>query len=119
MSDNSTLDLDALAPKKSSITLDGKSIAIHPPRTGQMIRVGAMGERLKKMNDIKPEEADELDRDMTALIKELVPELPEDLALVQKVAVLNHIASMSMPKDAKELAKKGVTVDSPKASHSE
>ena len=114
MADDKPLDLDALAPKTKKVKLDGKEIEVKPPTTGQIIKVSSFGARLKGFGDLSAEEGDALEADITGLLKELAPELPTDLAFVQKVAVLNMVSQMSMPPEAKELEKKGITANTPK-----
>jgi hypothetical protein len=110
-----TVDLDALLPESTTIKFGGQEIEVKPPKTGQVLRLGKLGERIQDVEKLSSEEVDKLVTDITSLISEIIPELTgKDLSTAQLLTLIQIIGNMSIPPDAKELKEKGISPASPK-----
>lgn len=118
MADNRIVDLNELMPQGVTIKFGNpaRDIDIPQPRTGQLLRLGALGQKMQTVNVDDPEEADKLDDDMAKLLYEIIPGLNgEPLHTAQKLKLFEILTEMAMPEQMEELKKKGITLD-PKAS---
>lgn len=111
-----TIDLDALVPPSVTIKFSGETIEVKPPKTGDVLRLGTLGQQLGKADELTPDELEKAVQDVTNLIYTVVPELAQKpLNTAQLLALVKIISDMSIPPDSKELSDRGITVDSPKA----
>lgn len=117
MADNKIVDLNELMPQGVTIKFGNppRDIDIPQPRTGQLLRLGALGQKMQTVNTEDPEAADQLDADMDKLLYEIIPELNnEPLHTAQKLKLFEILTEMAMPEQMDELKKRGITLD-PKA----
>lgn len=113
--DNSLVDLDALAPKPRKLKYAGNTIEVQPPRTRHVLRLGFLGQKMQDIATLEPSEADQLIEQLESEIKEVIPELKEaTLNASQLMELLTLIVDMGMPNQAEMLKAKGITVDSQK-----
>jgi hypothetical protein len=111
------IDLDSVAPPKAIVKFDGKSIELKSPELGKLLEISTLATPLQKANEIAAEQViDILDR-ITDKIYEMVPELSgSKLSIQQSLVLVKALQEMAIPQDAKELAAKGIKLDSdPKA----
>lgn len=110
------LDLDALVPVSASIKFDGQVVEVKPPKTGDVLRLGFLGQQMEKAGELNDVELEKLIADLTAQVVKVVPELAsKELNMAQLLKLAQLIGEMAMPPDAKELEKRGIKTDSPKA----
>lgn len=116
MADN-LLDLNALAPEARKIKFGEQIIEVQPPKTVHVLKLSQIGAKMQQAADLPTEELEEVVNKLQTIIGEIIPELKEvTLTTGQLMAIMTMIVEMGMPEQAKELAKKGITVDgSPKA----
>lgn len=117
MSDNKIVDLNELMPQGVTIKFGNppRDIDIPQPRTGQLLRLGNLGQKMQTVNTENPDEADALDEEMSKLLYEIIPGLNgEPLHPAQKLKLFEILTEMAMPEQMEELKKKGITLD-PKA----
>ncbi|MFA5937671.1 MAG: hypothetical protein WC822_07395 [Candidatus Paceibacterota bacterium] len=117
MADNKVVDLNELLPQGVTIKFGSpaRDIDIPPPRTGQLLRLGALGQKMQTVDAQNPEAADQLDDEMAALLYEIIPGLNgEPLHTAQKLKLFEILTEMAMPEQMDELKKRGITLD-PKA----
>lgn len=117
MADNKVVDLNELLPQGVTIKFGNpaRDIDIPPPRTGQLLRLGALGQKMQTVNTENPDEADALDEEMAKLLYEIIPGLNnEPLHTAQKLKLFEILTEMAMPEQMDELKKRGITLD-PKA----
>lgn len=69
------IDLNILVPESRIVKIGDKEVEIKPPKTAQMFKLGALGQKMEKAGELPPEEMEGLVNEMTALIKEIAPEL--------------------------------------------
>lgn len=114
---NKTVDLDALLPEPATIRFGGADIEVRPPKTGQVLRLGKLGEKMQDVDKLSEAEVDKLVTEVTTLLSEIIPELTgKDLSTQQLLALLQLVGSMSVPPDAEELKAKGISSSDPKES---
>lgn len=114
MADNKIVDLNELMPQGVTIKFGSpaRDIDIPQPRTGQLLRLGALGQRMQTVDTNNPDEADKLDDEMSQLLYEIIPGLNnEPLATAQKLKLFEILTEMAMPEQMDELKKKGITLD--------
>jgi len=114
MADNKIIDLNELMPQGVTIKFGNpaRDIDIPQPRTGQLLRLGALGQKMQSVNTENPEEADALDEEMSKLLYEVIPGLNgEPLHTAQKLKLFEILTEMAMPEQMDELKKKGITLD--------
>lgn len=111
------IDLDALQPKAAIVKFGGKEITLNPPKTGDVLKLGAAAQKLQNVDELTSEEVDEAFDDIRRHIAHIIPDLAgEQLNMQQILVLIKAISDMAIPPDAKELAARGITVDSdPKA----
>ena len=117
MADNKVVDLNELLPQGVTIKFGNppRDIDIPAPRTGQLLRLGALGQKMQTVNTENPDEADALDDEMSKLLYEIIPGLNnEPLHTAQKLKLFEILTEMAMPEQMDELKKRGITLD-PKA----
>lgn len=117
MADNKVIDLNELLPQGVTIKFGDppRDIDIPAPRTGQLLRLGALGQKMQTVNTENPDEADALDDEMSKLLYEIIPGLNnEPLHTAQKLKLFEILTEMAMPDQMEELKKRGITLD-PKA----
>lgn len=109
------LDLDALIPPSVTIKLDGAEIVIKPPKTGDLLKLGFLGQKLQ-ISDPKNEfDSDKTVDEITEIIRRSIPELAnKEINTMQLLKLMQIISEMATPPDAAELEKRGLTVDGPK-----
>ena len=111
MSDD-LLDLDALAPKASSLKFEGATIIVPVPTVLTVFKLGALGRKMADIDNLPTEEMKKLIEDLTSAVCEAIPELTDKrLNAAQLMALTGMIVEMGMPTDTKELKKRGITVD--------
>lgn len=104
------LDLDALVPPSARIKFGEKEIEVHPPKTGDLLRLASLGKKMEGAADLKPEELEQLVADMTEVVVKIIPELSDaSLNTQQLLKLVQLISEMGTPPEAKELAKAGIT----------
>lgn len=109
------IDLDALAPPSVTIKFNGQDIAIDPPKTGDILRLGFLGQKLQKADKLPPEELDALVVELTEQVKRCVPALAgAELASGQLMKLVEILGEMATPPDAKEMQKRGMSAADPK-----
>jgi hypothetical protein len=115
------IDLDALTPQKAILKFQGNEITVDPPTVGAALKLAAAAQRMADLKDnaadIKPDELDSALDDIKEKIDVIIPELKgHELNMEQLLVVTRAISDMLIPKDAKELKERGISVDSdPKA----
>lgn len=111
------LDLDALMPPEVTIKFGDVLITIKPPRTADVLRLGYLGQKLEGAEELSEQELDKVVDDLTNHMYKCIPELAnKDFNTAQLLKLVEIISEMAVPPDAKELKKRGITVDSdPKA----
>lgn len=113
---SSTIDLDALIPPSVTVKFGGAEIEIKPPTTGDVLRLGFLGQKLQDANTLTDVEIDKLVAELTGQVAKCVPELAgKDLSTAQLLKLVEIIGEMSVPPDAVELKKRGISTTSPKA----
>lgn len=113
---NFDLDLDTLSASKKTVKIGGNIIEITPPALEDLIELAKLGGKLQKYQGGQVADAEELGNVMDELkggITKLVPELSEHkLNLDQLLALIDLLVESAQPKDAKELEKRGIKLDS-------
>lgn len=108
-------DLDALVPPSVTVKFNNQEITVAPPKTGDILRLGALGQKMQNINDLNENEADELINKLTEVITKCIPELKDQSLNAQQLLKLVEILSlMAMPPDVKELEERGIGVSDPK-----
>lgn len=109
------LDLDVLQPQSKTIKWHDKLIEVQPPKTGDLLRLSAIGSSLQDAAKLDADEMDKVTADLEAQIKKMIPELAEaTLVTAQLMSLLTLVMEMGMPEQMAELKKKGIEVDSSK-----
>jgi len=89
------IDLNALVPESRFVKIGDKEIEIKPPKTAQMFKLGALGQKMQNAAKSSPEDVEALSAEMTALVKEVIPELEGiDLHSAQLFKLIEIISSM-------------------------
>ena len=115
MSDTDVLDIDALAPKDRDITFGGKKIAVKPPQTVTVIRLGMLAPKMLSADMLELKELEKLVDDLRTEVNRSIPELKgKPLSTEQLMALVDLLIDMGTPQDVKALKEKGVTVASSK-----
>lgn len=110
------LDLDALIPPSVTIKFGGNEIEVKPPQVGDVLKLGYLGQKLQDAGSLPDAEIDKLVGDLTGQVNKCIPELAgKPLSTSQLLKLVQIISDMSVPPDAAELKKRGITTDSPKA----
>lgn len=112
------IDIDALAPKSVKIKLGGDEFDIQPPKTVHIMRIGKAGQRLSEAleGDSTDEELDNISNELNSAIALCVPEIAnKELGLGQLKKLIEILTDMSIPEEAKELKKRGISTADPKA----
>lgn len=110
MNDEQILDLDALQPKKAYIKIGDQKIEVQQPKTSQMFRLSALGSRMENIDKLQPAQVDQLVESMTALLREIIPELGDrPLNTQQVLGVMKLVGDMVTPADAKELEQRKIS----------
>lgn len=108
------LDLDALVPAPAKVKFGGQTIEIQPPKTGDFLQLGYLGQRLKDGEALPREALDKIINDLTAHIHKMVPELGEaELSVAQLLGLVTLISNMGIPPDSTELKERGISVGEP------
>lgn len=115
MADPEVIDLDALTPPKAILKFNGQEIPVHPPKVGQALKLATAAQHMADLRGSKkgvdPSKIDAALTEIKLIIDELVPELKDhELTMEQLLIVTKAISNMIVPPDAKELAKKGITI---------
>jgi hypothetical protein len=104
------LDLDALAPPTATVRFQEKDITVQPPKTSDLLRLGALGQKLQTADEATDEELDAAIADLTNLIQKMIPELSGvELHTQQLLGLVGLISKMATPPEQKELDKAGIT----------
>lgn len=104
------LDLDALVPQPAVIRFGGNEIQVAPPKTADLLQLGALGQKLQNVDKLTDEQTEKLVGDLEQLVVRMVPQLAnQTLNTSQLLGVVKLISEMSIPPDAKELERQGIT----------
>lgn len=110
------LDLDALVPPSVTIKFGGSEIEVKPPKTGDVLRLGTLGQKLSDASEASAEDVDKLVSMLTEQIGKCIPELAgKEFNTAQLMKLVEIISKMAIPPDVKELEDRGITTDGPKA----
>jgi len=110
------IDLDALVPESRIVKIGGKEIEIPPPKTQQVMELGVLGQSMQGVDPKNVTEVTEMYNKMSDIICKIVPDLSGiDLVPEQVIALFEIITEMATPKNATELAKRGIDTNTPKA----
>jgi len=69
------IDLNVLVPESRIVKIGDKEIEIKPPKTAQMFKLGALGQKMQGADKIPAEQMEALVKEMTDLIVEIVPDI--------------------------------------------
>jgi len=106
------IDLDALLPEARVIKYENEEIKIPPPKTGDLLKLGVLSQRMANVEDIKDDELQKRVLDLTLHVYKMIPALNErPLNLLQLQTLVQILSDMATPKDVAELSKKGITPD--------
>lgn len=109
------LDLDALAPKPVTVHFGNEDIEIEPPTTSSILRLGSLGKKIESADQLSDDEMEKLVDDMTNQIYKCIPALGgKKLNTAQLLKLVEIISKMSLPPDAEELQKRGITAETAK-----
>jgi hypothetical protein len=109
-------DLDALVPPQATIKFGGKEVTVTPPKTADILKLGALGQKLQNIEGLDDATVDKLVDDLTVVVKHCIPELGDaQLNTPQLLKVMEILSKMAVPPDVAELDKRGITVGDPKA----
>jgi hypothetical protein len=107
------VDLDALLPEVRIIKYENDEIKIPPPKTGDLLKLGVLAQKMANVEDIKDDELQQRLLDLMMHVYKMIPALNErPLNLLQLQTLIQILSEMATPKDVKELEKKGITPDS-------
>lgn len=105
------VDLDALVPPETKIKFAGQEIIINPPKTGDVLAIGQLAQKLTNFANQTEIELDKTTADLVTKLKKVIPELANhELNTQQILKLVAMISDMAIPADAKELAERGITV---------
>jgi hypothetical protein len=106
------VDLDALLPDERIVKYENDEIKIPPPKTGDLLKLGVLAQRMADVEDIKDDELQKRVLDLTMHVYKMIPALNErPLNLLQLQTLIQILSEMATPKDVTELTKKGITPD--------
>lgn len=106
------VDLDALLPEVRIIKYENEEIKVPPPKTGDLLKLGVLAQRMANVEDLKDEDLQKRVLDLTLHVYKMIPALNErPLNLPQLQILIQILSEMATPKDVAELAKKGITPD--------
>lgn len=89
------IDLNALVPESVTVKISDKEIQIKPPKTAQMFKLGALGQKMQGASDLQPEQLEVLVSDMNDLVVEIAPELDGiELGSAQLLKLIEIISGM-------------------------
>lgn len=109
------VDLDALVPIPVTVKFNEQLIEISPPKTGDIMRLGVLGQKMETISVLSEDETTSLINDLTLLVQKIVPQLAgKDFTTAQLLKLVEIISTMAMPPDTKELQERGITSDTPK-----
>lgn len=109
------LNLDSLVPQPRTVKFGDDTFDVAPPKTADVLRLGALGQKFTKSDALDSGDLDKLVTDLTAQIVKCVPQLEgKDLNTAQLMAIMQLITEMAMPADAAELKARGIEPASPK-----
>lgn len=110
------LDLDSLAPEPRVVKFGDERITVNPPKTVDILKLGKLGQKLEKAEDMSDDDMDAALTSLTEQVYKIIPELKDKpLNMQQLMALISLIKDMAVPEDAKELERKKITSASPKA----
>lgn len=117
--DEEIIDLDAIAPKSAKLKVGGQFIEVPAPKTGDVLALGSLGQKLQELDKLSNVETEELVDALTALLFKIIPGLEvalegKQLGTAQFLRVINMVTQMAIPPDVKELDKLGITPLDPK-----
>lgn len=113
---NRVIDLDALVPEAVTVKIGGEELQVSPPKTADVLRLAALGQKMQDIDKQTPDQLDELIASLTEQIRKCVPQLADrELTTIQLMKLVEIINQMSVPPDAEELKRRGITPESPKA----
>jgi hypothetical protein len=110
------IDLDALVPPKVTIKLGGEVMEVEPPKVGDIMRLGNLGKRLSESEELSDEEVEAVVNGLTAQVQKCIPQLAgKEFTTSQLLKLVQIISEQATPPDTKELDKRGISADGPKA----
>ncbi len=114
------IDLDALQPKAVTIKFGGNEFAFNPPQVADALSVGNAAAALDDIGSLTDEQIREKTDTLKVLLEKLCPQIKDhELGLAQLLLLVKAVSDMSMPPDAKELAKRNMSVADPKGQGSD
>lgn len=106
------IDLDALIPQKRVIKYENEEIVIPPPKTGALLKLGVLSQRMTGIEDLKDDQLQQAVNDLTEQVYVMIPALQgRSLNLAQLQTLIQVLSDMSVPKDIEALKKQGITPD--------
>lgn len=109
---NKNYDLDALIPEKRTIKYENEDIAIPPPKTGDLLKLGVLAEKMKDLANFDDAELNTSVLNLTQHVYKMIPGLNErPLNLAQLQLLIEILSDMGTPNDLKELDKRGIKPD--------
>lgn len=116
--ENFDLDLDALAPEKKTVRLNGESIQVSPPKFKNLISLLKVISKFKSIpqedSDKQLEAIDELQRQLYPIVPRLKDE-DFDIDINQIWGLINFVFSIAQPADKALLKKHGYDIADPEA----
>lgn len=105
-------DLDALIPEKRVIKYEKEEISVPPPKTGDLLRLGTLAQKMAEVESLDDVELNKAVLDLTSQVYKMIPALDgKTLNLAQLQALIQILSEMAVPKDIEALNKRGITLD--------
>lgn len=112
MDNKDVLDLDALVPQPRTIKFEEKMIEVKPPSTQDVLRLGALGQKMSTADTMDGNALTELITQINEQVVICIPELKDKvLGANQLLKLVTLISDMGIPNEAKALKEQGITTD--------
>jgi len=111
------LTLEDLKPKNFTIKIEDIELTCSPLRLSHVLEITKIGKVMESPRDFSKNEILQAEKDMDALLAELVPELKDvALSVGHIMSIIEQVMETIEPSDNKELKEKGVDLNGdPKA----